>query len=91
MGLPALLTDVPGLEDLRAHFPSLVYCTPDEQGLEQALRALLAQGAEGLQARRSAAGRYPAIVQRNFSAERGAREYGAIYRELARGPKEGTR
>ncbi len=82
LGLPALLADVPGLSDLREIFSTIRYFAPDAASLAAALQAAL-QETEILA---------PALAQEQarrcrvrFDPLRGAGEYAAIYRELARG------
>lgn len=74
-GLPALLTDVPGLADFRQYVDGIHYCAPDEAGLEAALRPLIVRGpaldAEGTA--RSVA------VHEAFGLERGVRAYTDLY------------
>lgn len=76
-GLPALLTDVPGLRDLRDVYPSLCYAEPTADSLAEALAALLAEAPE---ARRLRATDYPQISRNHFGVEAGVAAYAEIYR-----------
>lgn len=84
MGLPALLADVPGLADIRQYLDGIAYCQPDARSVTAALQPLLDRGPglDDLSAARSA------IVHRTFGAERGVRDYCALYVEAcgAAGP-----
>ena len=78
-GLPALLADVPGLGDLRAHLPDLVYCAPEVDAIAAALEPLLAagSGADTGAARRSQ------TMHTLFGAAAGARAYCDLYARVA--------
>lgn len=78
-GLPALLADVPGLADFRQYLDDVTYCQPDADSLTQALRPLLQKGA-GLDQGRIARSE---AIHRAFGAERGVREYSALYATVA--------
>jgi glycosyltransferase involved in cell wall biosynthesis len=76
IGLPAILTEVPGLVDLRAHFPGLVYAEPNAQGLAAALAA----GLSMTKAQRERLSKeYRRTASKHYSADRGVNEYGAVY------------
>jgi glycosyltransferase involved in cell wall biosynthesis len=75
-GLPAVLSDVPGLGDLRAHFDGLIYCSPTAASLQKALRSLSRMP---LAERRSLGSRNAAVARTRYSLEHGAQRYIAIY------------
>lgn len=74
-GLPAVLADVPGLGDLRAHLDDLVYCGPAVDDIAAALLPLFeaGPGADRGAARRSQK------MHEVFGAARGARAYSEVY------------
>jgi len=75
-GLPAVLTDVAGLEDFGAIFPNLLYCEPTAEALARRLVELCAMSSTQ---RRALSQSYPQLAQRAFSPERGVSEYVALY------------
>lgn len=77
MGLPALLTDVPGLADIRQYLDGIAYCEPNAESVAAALRPLLEKG-PGLDEHSASRS---AVVHRTFGAERGVRDYCALYVE----------
>jgi glycosyltransferase involved in cell wall biosynthesis len=76
-GLPAILTDVNGLRDLRPTFPGLLFAEPTPASLAEALLAFTEQDAAGW---REAAAGYPAIVRREYGVEAGVAAYVRLYR-----------
>lgn len=80
-GLPALLTDVPGLRDLQTCFPGVTYAPPTSAALAAALAQLAALPDA---ARLAIAADYPALARRCFGIEQGVRGYSEIYRSAAR-------
>lgn len=79
-GLPAVLSDVPGLVDLRGIFPDLFYAPPTPEGMEAAIRRAVVLDAD---VRRKMADDYRHIALARFTAERGVDEYAAVYAEIA--------
>ncbi|GBL45102.1 glycosyltransferase [Sulfuriferula multivorans] len=75
VGLPALLTEVPGLVDFRQYLEDVSYCEPSAGGIAAVLRHLLQKGAglDGRGAARSAA------IHQAFGARRGVLAYSALY------------
>jgi glycosyltransferase involved in cell wall biosynthesis len=78
-GLPALLSDVPGLRDCGAEFPGVELCKPDAASIAGRLREFYGQDAAS---RCAQAKHYPAIAQARFSPVRGVAEYMRLYRRL---------
>lgn len=76
-GLPALVTDVGGLADLRPIYPGLSYAEPTVDSLAQALTELMAQTADQ---RRAHSGQYAEVTRRTFGLEAGVERYIEIYR-----------
>lgn len=76
VGLPAILAEVAGLIDLRAHFPELIYAPPDAEGLAAALRDSLPRA---LAQRERLTREYRCTALKYYSAERGVSEYCAVY------------
>jgi len=76
-GLPALLTDVDGLRDLRPTFPGLLYAEPSASSLAE---ALVAFSDRGVDAWRRMASDHPAIVRREYGVRSGVDAYVRIYR-----------
>lgn len=76
-GLPALLTDTPGLRDLRGDFPGLLYAEPTPASLAEALRTFVRKDPAVWRA--EAAG-HPAIVRRVYGVEAGVGAYARLYR-----------
>lgn len=76
VGLPALLSDVDGLRDLKPLFPGLIYAETDAKSLAQALREFCKLD---LNERAAIASEYPRMVQEKFSVARGVKEYCEIY------------
>jgi glycosyltransferase involved in cell wall biosynthesis len=79
-GLPAVLSDVPGLVDLRGIFPDLFYAPPTPEGMEAAIRRAAVLDAD---VRRKMADDYRHIALAKFTAERGVGEYATVYAEIA--------
>lgn len=89
MGLPALLADVPGLADIRQYLDGIAYCQPSARSVAAALQPLLDRG-PGLDEHSAARS---AVVHRTFGAERGVRDYCALYieaRGAAQVPQQGA-
>ncbi len=86
MGLPALLADVPGLADIRQYLDGIAYCQPNARSVTAALQPLLDRepGLDDHSAARSA------VVHRTFGAERGVRDYCALYVEACGAAGPGT-
>lgn len=82
VGLPALLTEVPGLVDFRHYLDDIHYCQPTADSLAAALQPLIwrGPGLDGGGMARSAA------IHRAFGAERGVRAYSELYFALLRQP-----
>lgn len=80
-GLPAVLADVPGLQDFAPLFPGLMFCAPTAAALAQRLAEFAALTAEQ---RRALSTGYPKLARQAFSAERGVAEYVALYRSEGR-------
>lgn len=81
VGLPALLTEVPGLVDFRQYLADVSYCDPSADGIAMALRSLLQKGAgldDGAAARSAA-------VHQTFGARRGVLAYSALYSRVMAG------
>ena len=76
-GLPAVLTDVSGLRDLRPHFPAVVYAEPAPAPLAEALEAFLRRDPAAWRAEAAA---HPAIVRREYGVEAGVAAYVRLYR-----------
>lgn len=76
VGLPALLTDVAGLRDVREFFPGVFFSDTAPEAIAMRLRELATQPAEAL-ARRSRD--YGAIARKEFSMARGVAEYASVY------------
>jgi glycosyltransferase involved in cell wall biosynthesis len=76
-GLPAILTDTPGLRDLRPVFPGLLYAEPTPASLAEALLAYTARAPADW---REVAAVHPAIVRRAFGVEAGVGAYVRLYR-----------
>lgn len=77
-GLPALLTEVPGLVDFRQYLNDVHYCQPNPESLAAALRPLLQYG---LDLAAGASERSVAIHQA-FGAQRGVLAYSNVYIKL---------
>jgi glycosyltransferase involved in cell wall biosynthesis len=80
-GLPALLAASPGLKDLKAFFPNLLYF---DLAPEDAARAIRVLAEEEPAVRFERAREYPGICKLNFSARRGVTDYVNLYRESRR-------
>jgi len=76
-GLPAILTDVDGLCDLRPSFPGLVYAEPTAASLAEALLAFLSRAPASW---RAMAAEHPATVRRDYGVESGVGAYVRLYR-----------
>jgi len=76
-GLPAILTDVDGLCDLRPSFPGLVYAEPTAASLAEALLAFLSRAPASW---RAMAAEHPATVRRDYGIESGVGAYVRLYR-----------
>lgn len=77
VGLPAVLSDTPGLRDLRCEFPALIYVQPDAPSIAEGLRQALRES-QALRLRASTD--HPTIAQRRFGMGRGVSAYAALYR-----------
>lgn len=82
LGLPVLLAEVPGLADLKAHFPSVRYCAPEAASIGDALDSWLEQR-DPLTARDALD--QAQRCRRMFDPARGAAEYFAVYAALRGG------
>jgi glycosyltransferase involved in cell wall biosynthesis len=79
VGLPAVLADVPGLRDLRAHLPGAWWVEPRPQAIAAALGEVAElEPDERVQRGQDAASR----VSSSFGLERHAASYLQLYREL---------
>jgi glycosyltransferase involved in cell wall biosynthesis len=76
-GLPAVLTDVPGLKDFRLHFDGLIYCEPHADSLAAGIRKL---SSIPMVERRRAGSANADAARREYSLEAGAKAYIALYR-----------
>lgn len=88
-GLPAILSDVPGLGEIRRVCGEIVWCgtTP-----ESIAAAILACGQLSPERRREMGMRASEAVHRRFGLEAGARRYAELYREaMERTPDAGVR
>lgn len=75
VGLPALLTEVPGSVDFRQYLTDICYCEPNAGGIAAALRPLLQKGRGpdgGCDAR-------SAVIHQAFGAKRGVHAYSVLY------------
>ena len=81
VGLPALLTEVPGLVDFRQYLEDIHYCEPSADGIAAALQPLLQKGA-GLEAGRAARS---AAIHQAFGAKRGVLAYSDLYSRVMAG------
>lgn len=79
VGLPAILSEVSGLLDLRAHFPGLIYAPAHADGFATALRT--AVSIAGVQRDRCVQ-EYRSSALKYYSAERGVAEYAATYASI---------
>jgi glycosyltransferase involved in cell wall biosynthesis len=73
-GLPALLTEVPGLVDFRHYLDDVHYCQPNPESLAAALRPLLQQN--DLE---TGAGERSTAIHNAFGARRGVLAYSNLY------------
>jgi glycosyltransferase involved in cell wall biosynthesis len=86
-GLPALFTDVSGLQDLRTYFPHLVYTGTSAEEIAMGLKRLLPVSSADKALIQQ---QYAAIARQRFGMERGVQEYLAIYRgEIPPQPRHG--
>ena len=76
-GLPAILTDVDGLRDLRPTFPGLLFAQPTAASLAEVLLDFTGEGPDAWRAR---AADHPAIVRREHGVEPGVRAFARLYR-----------
>ncbi|MEO8599565.1 MAG: glycosyltransferase [bacterium] len=76
VGLPALLTRVDGLQDLALVFPQLLYADPNPESIAESLGAYMTSNPES---RKQISFGYTELSRKNFSPERGVREYYDIY------------
>lgn len=81
VGLPVLLTEVPGLVDFRQYLDDLHYCEPDTQSIANALRPLIEQHTTGLQGAEDRS----AAIHRAFGSRRGVQAYCSVYADLVMG------
>lgn len=79
VGLPAILSEVSGLLDLRAYFPGLIYTPPHAEGFTTALRTAVSIAGMHRDRYRQEY-RYTAL--KYYSAERGVAEYAATYASI---------
>lgn len=79
-GLPAILSDVPGLRDLRPVFPGILWAEPSAASLAQALLDFTSQAGEAI---RRAAREHPAIARREYDAHAGVNAYVRVYRGIS--------
>ena len=81
VGLPVILSNVPGLIDFQAFFPGVLYVQATPEALAEALIAStrMTQGE-----RKAHSLKYRQIVLKYFNAEHGVQEYCTIYRETVR-------
>lgn len=77
-GLPALLTDVPGLSDLREYLPDLIYCAPEVDAIAAALGPLLVAGV-GVN---TGVARRSRTMHDLLGAAGGARAYSELYAQI---------
>jgi len=78
-GLPAILSDVDGLRDLRPMFPGLIYADPSAQAICEAIRSFLDLDVE---ARRRLGRGSPSIAAREYEVRAGVEGYVRVYRGL---------
>ena len=79
-GVPALLSDVPGLRDFRELYPGLAYADPTPESIAAALDRLLRVPADEI---RAAAEGYADITLRRFGLETGVERYLRLYEGAA--------
>jgi glycosyltransferase involved in cell wall biosynthesis len=87
VGLPAVLSDVPGLADIRGVFPDLFYTPPTPEGMEAAIRRAVELDADS---RRKISDAYRQIALAHFTAERGVSEYAVVYANIVGRLPEGV-
>lgn len=75
-GLPAILANVRGLEDLKADYPGIVYVVPEVEALRDAIERLMVSKESQ---RRAVAKKYPVISEKLYGCQRGVREYAQLY------------
>lgn len=78
-GLPAILSDRPGLADFRALAPEIRYCEPSASGIIQQVRALAVLPEA---ARRGIGDSLAQAMRRHFSTGSGIRQYLDLYQGL---------
>lgn len=78
-GLPAVLTNVPGLSDLKSFFPNIYYSDPSSNALGEIIRSVVKDKAEKLCAISDV---YRKIALEKFTARRGVAEYAELYQKL---------
>ena len=76
-GLQAVLSDVPGLRDLRDEFPGIIYCEPIPESIASALTLAMQQPAE---VRERAASGQAVLARERFGVEQGVQGYVRLYR-----------
>jgi glycosyltransferase involved in cell wall biosynthesis len=81
VGLPALLTEVPGLVDFRQYLEDIHYCKPNADSIAVALQFLQRKGV-GLDAGHVARS---AVIHQAFGAGRGVLAYSALYSKIMAG------
>lgn len=88
VGLPAMLTEVDGLRDLRELYPHLIYVEPSVDGLKKGLESFISLGRKGWKALSNENAK---ITADNFGVARGVEQYCSIYRNesVALGSEKG--
>ena len=86
VGLPVLLTDVPGLREVGQFFAQVTFSATDAEALAARLRELVATPAEALA---HGARDYPAVARQAFAPERGVAQYVALYGRAGRAGRAG--
>lgn len=80
IGLPSVLTNVPGLSDLKSFFPNIYYSEPNSKELARVIRSVAGDEVESL---RVVSDTYREIALEKFTARRGVAEYAGIYKNLS--------
>jgi glycosyltransferase involved in cell wall biosynthesis len=79
-GLPAIISDVPGLKDFGIMFPNILYCKPTVKGLATRLIDFCSMTRNQ---RDELSKGYSEIAAQSFSPARGVAEYATLYRAKA--------
>lgn len=77
VGLPAILSDVPGLRDWSGQVPGVIFAEPHAAALREALEDFLERGPPFWRQRAAC---YPALAQTTYSAASALASYVALYK-----------